>query len=74
MQTAVAIVFAGLLVAGAILWIGRYEPFPTTGYGTVILDRLRGELRLCKFESDKWIMGKLVVKCYSLGPVASPPN
>ena len=70
MQTAVAIVFAGLLVAGEILGIGRYEPYP----GGLILDRLWGEIRACELESDPSFMGRLVVKCYSLGPVASPPN
>lgn len=66
MQTAVAIVIAGLLVAGAILWIGRYEPLPTRGNGILILDRVRGEVRACEKDYSK----KRAVKCYSVGPVA----
>ncbi len=73
MQTAVAIVFAGLLVAGAILWIGRYESFPMVEPAVVVLDRLRGELRICEVSYDRYER-EFTAKCYSLGPVASPPN
>ena len=79
MQTAVGIVIAGLLVAGAILWVGRYEPLPTGGQGTLILDRLRGELRECALASPTKgrrasSVSGYAIRCDSLGPVASPPN